>query len=112
MSITPAATRPRQTPTQGIAAWLIWGGLGLALAGIAVFFMPYDPLTVASGYIISLTFAGIALFNLGLILGLISLASGHRPGRSLSLALWLPITLIVGALLTLWGGLIILQNLR
>lgn len=96
-------------PMNRLTGGLLGGGIGLALIGfLTLFFLDTSETTWETFSLFpACIFLGIAVFNLGLILGLVTLYRGQA-GQALRIALWLPISLAVIALLLIWLGSILL----
>lgn len=103
------AVSANAVPLNRLTGGLLGGGIGLTLISfLTLFFLDSSQITWAPFSLFpACIFLGIAVFNLGLILGLVTLYRGQA-GQALRIALWLPISLVVIALLLIWAGTVLL----
>lgn len=106
MTLSPTPGTPALNRAAGL---LIWVGIGLAPAAFIAGLTYSDPSWVLFNLLPAAFGGGIIVFNLGLILGLVAVYRGQA-GQVLRTALWLPISLIVSALLIFWVGALIAQS--
>lgn len=108
-----ATFTPTSSPLGKAACWLTWGGFSLATFMLIAWFASlgfYQPDLALVFILIPLTgFIGIALYNLGLILGLVAIYRGQAK-TALHWGLWLPIALVALLLLIAWAGALLLQG--
>lgn len=109
-----ATFTPASSPLGKAACWLTWGGFSLAIFTLIAWFASlgfYQPDLALVFILIPLAgFIGIALYNLGLILGLVAIYRGQAK-TALHWGLWLPIALVVVLLcLIAWAGVLLLQG--
>ena len=105
------------TPTSSslgkAACWLTWGGFSLAIFTLIAWFASlgfYQPDLALVFILIPLAgFIGIALYNLGLILGLVAIYRGQAKTAH-HWGLWLPIALVALLLIIFWAGALLLQG--
>lgn len=108
-----ATFTPTSSPLGKAACWLTWGGFSLAIFTLIAWFASLGLYQPDFALVVSLIplagFIGIALYNLGLILGLVAIYRGQAK-TALHWGLWLPIALVVLLLLIAWAGALLLQG--
>lgn len=108
-----ATFTPTRSPLGKAACWLTWGGFSLAIFTLIAWFASlgfYQPDIALVFILIPLVgFIGIALYNLGLILGLVAIYRDQAK-TVLHWGLWLPIASVALLLLIAWAGALFLQG--
>ena len=104
---------PTRSPLGRAACWLTWGGFGLAVFMFIAWLVSLGLYQPDFAFIFILIpfagFIGIALYSLGLILGLVAIYRGQAK-TALHWGLWLPIALVAVLLLILWAGALLIQG--